>query len=264
MSLLTAVIVAMSVIKRNNGKGRAFLNDRMSKLDGEMEGIAQTAAVSHGQKFFAISESFRHVAAQSFDVVGIFLEELLLHFHALAALAQNLVAETFVLLVDRVIVTAVVMTLPPLRSRFFQMSSVRVICGAGAFSGNHGCAERMFGSALLAERRTIVRFLHAFEHQAADANLRLLRVDFLRVENSVGIVIAKFIAQFVAAFRNRTDSAPFAVAHFEDFIHQILRDAIAVALNDSRILIFHLVRARLRAGAQSSERLREYPAARIQ
>ena len=92
----------MSVIKRNNRKGRAFLDNGMSKLHGEMKGVAQTAAVAHGQKFFAVSESFRHVAAQSFDVVGIFLEELLLHFHALAAFAQNLVAETFVLLVDRV------------------------------------------------------------------------------------------------------------------------------------------------------------------
>ena len=47
-----------------------------------------------------------------------------------------------------------------------------------------------------------MRLLHAFEHEPADANLRLLCVDFLRVENSVGIVLAKFLAQFVAAFRN--------------------------------------------------------------
>ena len=65
------------------------------------------------------------------------------------------------------------------------------------------------------------------------------------VENSVGIVLAKFPAQFVAAFRNRTDAAPFAVAHFEDFVHQILRDAISVSLHNARILILHFVSAGL-------------------
>ena len=88
------------------------------------------------------------------------------------------------------------------------MPAVRIVGGTGAFSGNHGCAERMFGSALFPERRTIVRFLHAFQHQAADANLRLLRVDLFGLKNSLCIVIAKLITQFVAAFRNRTDSTP--------------------------------------------------------
>ena len=146
---------------------------------------------------------------------------------------------------------------------FSKMPAVCVIRGARAFGGNHGRAERMLGSALLSKRRTIVRFLHAFEHQAADANLRLLCVDFFGLENSVGIVIAKFIAQFVAAFWNRTDAAPFAVAHFENFIHQILRDAVSVALNDSRILVFHLVRSGFELAHSHQNAFAECRSARI-
>ena len=74
----------------------------MCELDRKMHRIAQTTAVAHGQKFLAIDETFGHFAAQSFDVVGIFLKKLLLHLHALAAFAQDFVAEAFVKLVDLV------------------------------------------------------------------------------------------------------------------------------------------------------------------
>ena len=60
----------------------------------------------------------------------------------------------------------------------------------------------MLGGALLSKRRTVVRLLHAFEHEPADANLRFLCIDLLGVKDSVCIMIAKFIAQFVAAFGN--------------------------------------------------------------
>src|SRR4029077_16434222 len=121
------------------------------------------------------------------------------------------------------------------------MPAVSVIRGARAFCGNHGRAERMLGGALLSKRRTIMRLLHAFEDEPADADLRFLRVDFLGLKDSVCIVVAKFIAQFVATFWNRTDAAPFAVAHFEHFIHQILRDTVSFFLNDPRILVLHFV-----------------------
>src|SRR4029077_19672973 len=86
--------------QRNHRKCHALFYYGMCELDRKMHCIAQTTAVAHGQKFLPIDETFGHVAAESFDVVGIFLKKLLLHFHALAAFAQNLVAEAFVKLVD--------------------------------------------------------------------------------------------------------------------------------------------------------------------
>src|SRR6185437_8318048 len=55
-----------------------------------------------------------------------------------------------------------------------QMASVGIISGAGTLGGNHRGAHRMLGGALLAESRTIVRLLHALEHEAADAGIRLI------------------------------------------------------------------------------------------
>src|SRR5438046_9558685 len=72
----------------------------MSKLNREMDCIGQTAAISHREKFVSIDESLRHFAAQLFNFVGVFFEELLFHFHAFAAFAQNLVPETLSRLVD--------------------------------------------------------------------------------------------------------------------------------------------------------------------
>ena len=99
-----------------------------------------------------------------------------------------------------------------------------------------------------------MRFLDALEHQSADANRRFLGVDLLHVEQSFGVMVAKFLAQFVTALGNRTDSAPFAVADFEDFVDEVLRDAVALALNDAGILIFHFRAARfeLANGHQSA------------
>src|SRR5689334_20840555 len=54
-------------------------------------------------------------------------------------------------------------------------------------------------------------------------------------------MLAKFVTQLVSALWNGTDAAPFPVTDFEDLVHQILGDAIASALHDTRILIFHLV-----------------------
>ena len=56
----------------------------------------------------------------------------------------------------------------------------------------------------------------------------------------LGIVVAKFVTQFVAALRNGADPAPFAIADFEDLVDQILRDAVAVAIDDARDIDFPL------------------------
>src|SRR5262245_28110098 len=106
------------------------------------------------------------------------------------------------------------------------MPAISVVRGARAFCRHHGCAERVLGSALLSKRRTVMGLLDALEHETADTDFRLPGIDLFGVEDSVRIVIAKFVTQFVSAFWNRTDSAPFTVAHFENFIHQILCDTV--------------------------------------
>ena len=85
-----------------------------------------------------------------------------------------------------------------------------------------------------------MRLLHSAQDQSTDANLRLFRVDLAHVKDSLGVVFVKFVAQFVAALRDRSDPAPLPVAHFEDLVHQILGDAIAIATNDSWVLVFDL------------------------
>ena len=48
-----------------------------------------------------LRKTFRHVFAQRFDLVRVFLEEFPLHLHAFAAFAQNLFAKWFGRFVDR-------------------------------------------------------------------------------------------------------------------------------------------------------------------
>src|SRR5690242_4331075 len=97
----------------------------------------------------------------------------------------------------------------------------------------------MFRRAKGAEGRAVMRLFHSAQDQAADANLWLFRVDLARVENPIGIEIAKLVAQLITAFWDRTHAAPFAIAHFEDLVDQILSYLVAVATNDPRILVLH-------------------------
>ena len=70
------------------------------------------------------------------------------------------------------------------------MPAIGIICRAGAFGGNHRRAQRMVGCAFFAKRRTIVRFLDTFQHQAADAKRRFSRVDFFNFKKPFRIVFA--------------------------------------------------------------------------
>ena len=62
-------------------------------LNREMHRITEAAAIAHGQQLAAARESRRHLAAERFDLLRVFGEELLLHLHALTALAENFVSE---------------------------------------------------------------------------------------------------------------------------------------------------------------------------
>src|SRR6266511_3282651 len=117
------------------------------------------------------------------------------------------------------------------------MPSVRVISRASPFGRYHGGAQRVLRRALFTECGAIVRLFHAFQNKPADANIRLFGIDLVRLENAFGIVITKFITQFVTAFWNRTDTSPFSVAHFEHLIHELLRGAVTVALDHAPILV---------------------------
>ncbi len=50
------------------------------------------------------------------------------------------------------------------------------------------------------------------------------------VEDALGVVLAEFVAQPVAALRDCADAAPFAVADLEHLADQLLRDGVALAL----------------------------------
>ena len=58
---------------------------------------------------------------------------------------------------------------------------------------------------------------------AADAHRRFLRVQAVHLEDALGVVIAIFGPEPVAARWDRADAAPFAVADFEDLVDQLLR-----------------------------------------
>ena len=88
-------------------------------------------------------------------------------------------------------------------------------------------------------------FLTPLQDQAADANLRLGRIDRLHLEKPLRVVLAKFVAQPVTAWRNRAHAAPFAVADFEDLAHQLLSHAIAFPLHDARDIGFRTSRVPL-------------------
>src|SRR5215475_11074203 len=53
-------------------------------------------------------------------------------------------------------------------------------------------------------------------------------------------MIAKFVTELVTALRDRTHTAPFSIAYFEDLIHQVLRHQVPVSLHDARILVFDI------------------------
>ena len=88
----------------------------------------------------------------------------------------------------------------------------------------------MLRRAQRAERRAVVRLLDAPQDLATDADLRFERGDLRHVEELLGIVLGKLIAQAVAAHGDGADAAPLAIAHFEDRLHQLLRREIAVAV----------------------------------
>src|SRR6266436_6791346 len=121
-----------------------------------------------------------------------------------------------------------------------EMPPVGVIRGAGAFSGHHGRAPRSLRCAKRPESRAIVRLLNPLQDPPADTDRRLFGIDLFHFEEPLGIMIAKFIAQSEAAFRNGSDSAPFAVADLEHFRHQGLRRPISAAFDRAGILIFNL------------------------
>src|SRR5262245_38513220 len=122
----------------------------------------------------------------------------------------------------------------------FPMAAIGVISGAGAFGGDHGSAQLGLRRAERPEGRAVVRFPNPLQDLTADADHRFLGIDLFDFKEPLGIMIAEFIAQPKPALRNRTDSAPFAIADFEHFRYQSLRRSVAFTLDRASILIFNL------------------------
>ena len=102
-----------------------------------------------------------------------------------------------------------------------------------------------------------MRLLDAFQNLTADANRRLFGVDLFHMEESFGIVLAIFPAEFVAALRNPSHAAPLAVRDFKDAVYQLAGGDITFAIKNSRILVFNRRPFQLPVAAPSSK----FPAA---
>src|SRR5215510_11813062 len=118
----------------------------------------------------------------------------------------------------------------------FEMAPIGIISGTSAFGGDHGSAQRSLRRAERPESGAVVRFSNPLQDLPAYADRRLLGIDLFDFEEPLGIMIAKFITQSEAAFGNRADAAPFAVANLEHFRHQGLRRSVALAFHRPGIL----------------------------
>src|SRR5262245_37894304 len=96
-----------------------------------------------------------------------------------------------------------------------KVTSIGVISGASAFGRDHGGAQRSLGRAERPEGRAVMGFLDPLQNLPADADRRLLGIDLFDFEESLGIMIAKFIAQSKTTLGNGSYTAPFAITDFE-------------------------------------------------
>ena len=70
-------------------QGAPFLDDRMLELDGDVQCVACTAAISHDEQLPTLPESLRHSFTHTSDGRCIFFKTLLLHIDAFANFPQN-------------------------------------------------------------------------------------------------------------------------------------------------------------------------------
>jgi hypothetical protein len=89
----------------------------------------------------------------------------------------------------------------------------------------------MLRSTLFAEGGTFVGFFEPFEDLAADADGRLLGVDFLHSKEARGIEGLERVLELVAALRNRPHPSPLLVTDLEDAPHELLRGRVADVLS---------------------------------
>src|SRR6476646_3645764 len=97
----------------------------------------------------------------------------------------------------------------------------------------------MLGSAFFAERRTLVWLLYTSQYQTADAQRGLLRINFLYFEKTLGIVVPEVVLKLIATLRDRSDTAPFAVAYFKYLMDQMLSGNVSIAGNHTTVLILN-------------------------
>ena len=111
--------------------------------------------------------------------------------------------------------------------------SVAVVGGAGAFGGDHGRAERVFGRATRAVGGASVGFQQAAQDFAGAAFGGGSRRGGFRGETDVGIEISVFGAEGPSAGGENAEAAPFAVDDAEDAGKESAGGGIAVGAGDA-------------------------------
>src|ERR1700730_1010455 len=87
--------------ERNHWKRRPLFDDWVIKLHTHVERIAQAPTIAHYEKSATSLKTLRHRTRHYFERFGVFREEFLLHFYALATFADDFVAKAFRRLVNR-------------------------------------------------------------------------------------------------------------------------------------------------------------------
>src|SRR5579884_1149950 len=118
-----------------------------------------------------------------------------------------------------------------------RVTAVLVISRAGTLGRYHRRAQRLFRSTTGAKRGTIDWLAQTLEHQRADALFGFVHGCALQSKNFRRIERRVFFAKTQSAARDDANAAPLAIANFKNFLHDILRSAIAAGAERARVLV---------------------------
>src|SRR5882724_3202156 len=120
------------------------------------------------------------------------------------------------------------------------MTPIIVVGRASSLCRDHGGTERMLGRALLPKGWTFMWLLQPPEDLTADANGRLLGVDFLHGKDPRRIVCFELGLELIAALRDRPHPSPLLVADLENLPYDLMCREVAAVGHHPTILVIHL------------------------
>src|SRR5215471_14647840 len=133
-----------------------------------------------------------------------------------------------------------------------------VIRGAGAFRGDHQCAERSLRRTGRPEDLALMRLDDALQDFAALAGFRIGDLQIREREFSLGVEFRISLPDADAGMIDRSEAAPFKeLAQLEDLIDCGQRGAIANACDDAGILVFDFAAPRVQLLEQHPHRLQD-------